>query len=586
MASLSNHIQEISSLTDKIRETNFTIEEHKLSIASLESASPHYIGDNIAAKVDNELKVEAVRRMSIDASIANINVQIQQWESKDPEVDEQEIRDDLRETIEGIETLSSLLTKLSEKFDELFGSSNARQLLVNQIRGEILNRKVTYEELMSTKEDCVRLESSLMHLDDIHEDIFIKFSRYLFFNVSGNIKGSDDHKFTRFFKFQVMRLQYYIQSKGWLLIVYIVYGILVLLTLKLLSPYSSLFLRTALVTTVFISASNYLKFVNSFKVIAEIEAKLDSCSEGLEETILAKVEDERSRQLDQFEEEANKLKITLEKHEQELKDFDASLAQKRKEIQEKIYQEEEEKKKAYNEEYEKTRKTLADLKELVSSLTEEEKQLNEQLTKLQDEVLTVAGLTEHLEEKEEIFSPEMLMGFDDTTNMPQTLNISKPSFISGDKEDVDYIIETIIVQLLGRMLSTKVYIHIYDPVFAGKEYVSYLSKKFKEEGVQLLKTKEDFSTMLKEFSTSVTDFQYSLKAFKDIKDYNEFMISTDSVTRPYHLVILRDIPPNLKELTVFGEHYGFYWLSTVKPTKEDELKVFEEIFSNEISLPN
>ena len=84
----------------------------------------------------------------------------------------------------------------------------------------------------------------------------------------------------------------------------------------------------------------------------------------------------------------------------------------------------------------------------------------------------------------------------------------------------------------------------------------------------------------------MVDFQFTLKTFKGIKEYNEYMVETDSVTKPYNLIIMKAIPPNIERLSVYGEHYGFYWISTKEPKDEDSLEVFQSICKNELSLPD
>ncbi len=586
MPSLSNQISTISSLTERKGDLKFKANDLRNSIQSLESQSPNFIGKNIFQEVENKMKIENLRRVTIESGITKLTRLKEEMLSRTPEVSDHIIREELHETIAGLEKMNVLLSKLSEKFDELFGSSSARQTLINQIRAETIGKEITYEELMSYQQDCEKLETAIASLDDIHEDFYIKLARIVFINISGNIKGAEAHKITRFIKLQINKLQSYIHTKGYLLLAYVLWGLLVLLLTHMGRPYSGMMWKVILITTIFISSSNYIKLVDSFKIIAEVDAKLEACSDGVEETILQKMKEEEERKKQDLLIQASVLDKDIDKARQELADFDVTIKTKEEALRNQLHMEEQEASKLYQEQYDKSRETLTQCKNELDSVNKEVKEIEEQLTELRNSIVTIAGLDKNNKDKEQIISTEMLMGFDTKTNIPLTLDIKEPSVVRGSEDEVDYILHTIIVQLLGRMQPTKIHIYVYDPTFAGRDYVSYIHKKYEEEGVTLIRNQEAFNNLLKEFETTVVDFQFTLKTFKGIKEYNEYMVETDSVTKPYNLIIMKAIPPNIERLSVYGEHYGFYWISTKEPKDEDSLEVFQSIFKNELSLPD
>lgn len=586
MASLSKHIEEISSLTERKSELKFKSGDLRNSIQSLETQSPDFVGKNIFQEVENKMKLEMLRRITLETSISKLTSLKEEILSRTPDVNDHVIREELHETIAGLERMNVLLTDLSEKFDELFGSSSARQTLINQIRSETLGREVTYEELMSYKSDCEKLESAIASLDDIHEDFYIKLARIVFINISGNIKGAEMHKVTRFIKLQINKLQSYIHTKGYLLVAYILWGAMILLLTHMGRPYSGMIWKIVLITTIFISSSNYLKLVDSFKIIAEVDAKLEACSDGVEETILQKLKEEEEIKKKDLQVKADAVSRDIDKAKKDLSDFDATMEEKRNQYRDQFQKEADESSRLYQEQYDKSREVLTQCKNDLDIVSKEITEIEEKLDVLRNNIVSVAGLSTATTEKEQIMSTEMLMGFDTKTNLPLTLDVVHPAVLKGSEDEVDYMIHTMIVQLLGRMQPTKIHIYVYDPMFAGRDYVSYIHKKYEGEGVTLVRNQEAFNHLLKEFETTVVDFQFTLKTFKGIRDYNEYMVETDSVTKPYNLIILKAIPPNIERLSVYGEHYGFYWLITKEPKDDNDLEVFKSIFKTELSLPD
>ncbi len=68
-----------------------------------------------------------------------------------------------------------------------------------------------------------------------------------------------------------------------------------------------------------------------------------------------------------------------------------------------------------------------------------------------------------------------------------------------------------------------------------------------------------------------------------MEDYNNFMVESDGVTKPYTVVIFEDLPQDITMVNRFTETLGHYWISLSSPVKKDELVLFDSIFKNRVS---
>lgn len=222
--------------------------------------------------------------------------------------------------------------------------------------------------------------------------------------------------------------------------------------------------------------------------------------------------------------------------------------------------------------------------EIIETIRMQIKELNDSIPMLQEEALTIFGLSPNAE-RVSILDPIMASGFTEEGDIT-TLNISTPTyFITPPNSDaIDYISHLLISQVLGRMLATKIFIHIYTPYTGGSKYIKYLNRDFSEYGVNIINNESKFQELLTQFESEASTLLYEIDGFPNITEFNRKMLESNSITKPYNIIIFENLPSNISKIRSLPSSYGYHWISLETPIDNRKLANFSEVFTNKVLI--
>ena len=538
---------------------------------------------NLEAAVKLAMQQASAALLTDEAQIAQMKEALLAMALKPIEVDETRVRNQLQETMGELPKIIDIVNQLMENFDRLFGSSSARDILTDVVRKNTPKEKVTYEDVVDLGDAYEKLCASLTKVNDMHSDAFISVARVVCFNMTGMINSRPTTSIGILIKRQIHRVQYMFETPEKLLKWYIFYSALVMFALWAFPLLTSVVMAGLMVTTI-ISTINYNKYLREFKSALSLQIKLEQVAADMEDCVQQHLKEQEEIQRKKNEEEVDKHKALIAKAEEALREKRDALLSAEKEIREKEREKERAARDVFDDKFRQSEEALKVKEQEYRNQQEELEELKLKKYELENNIMLLSGLQPGLptEQKEQIVSSNMLVGFDETTGEPVMLDIKEPTYISGDKDTVNYIVSTILLQLLGRVLPTKVIINVYAPKTLGRQYVKFINKSEGEEGVIILPNEKAFSDVIKEYESNSIEFQYSLKDFDGIDDYNEFMLASDSVTRGYIVTILESLPNDLEVVQRFGPELGHYWIALDKPIREDDIEAFDSIFKNQV----
>ena len=558
--------EELSSLTS-----------HKTSL-QLDIAVPfnYDIEGPIALAVASESSV----LLTIDGEISHLRGQATMLAITPVAVDEHQIRNDIESAMAELPKMEAMLITLNDTFTELFGGTQAREMLLDATASNY-DGKVTYEDILQLKSKYEKLENSVIRIQSIHKDSFVTFSRILCFNMTGLINSESRNPVVIMIKRQLIKIQHIFTNPEKLLLWYIVYALFICFVVK--SNYLlHLAVMSLLTTTLVITVYNYIAFVKDFKDTLQLEIMLQKLSESVDDEVKSLLTVKEAEAKEARDREINKLNQLIDNKLEERSMIEDKIKLKESEFRAREVAKSIQLREEHDKRIAALNKKLEDLQEDESQLYKTIEALKAKKLELEDSILYFSGLKPGLkeEEKEQIMSTDILIGFDDVTAEPITFQIKEPTFIQGD---INYTVNILLTQLLGRVLATKVRIYIYAPNTLGRDYIRYINKSNADEGVIILPNNKALDETLAEFESNSIVFQYALKDFKDLEDYNNFMVESDGVTKPYTVVIFEDLPQDITMVNRFTETLGHYWIALSSPVKKDELVLFDNIFKNRVS---
>lgn len=554
-----------------------SLSRHKTSL-QLDIAVPFKY--DIEGPLSLAMAKESSPLLTIDGEISHLRGQATMLAITPVNVDEYQIRNDIEAAMSELPKMSAMLITLNDTFTELFGGSQAREMLLDATASNY-NDKVTYEDILQLKSKYEKLENSVIRIQSIHKDSFVTFSRVLCFNMTGLINSDSRNPVVVMLKRQLVKIQHIFTNPEKLLLWYILYALFIGFVIKT-NYLLHLSILTLLTTTLGITVYNYTAFVKDFRDTLQLEIMLQKLSESVDDEVKALLTAKETEAQKERNAEIAKLNQLIESKLEERAMLDDQIKLKEKEFRAR----EVEKSIQLREEY---AKRITVLNKQLEDLHVDEVQLNKTIEELkvrklelEDAILYFSGLKPGLkeEEKEQIMSTDVLIGFDDITAEPITFSIKEPTFVQGD---INYTVNILLTQLLGRVLATKVRIYIYAPNTLGRDYIRYINKSNADEGVIILPNSKALDETLAEFESNSIEFQYALKDFKDLEDYNNFMVESDGVTKPYTVVIFEDLPQDITMVNRFTETLGHYWIALSSPIKKDELTLFDNVFKNRVS---
>lgn len=121
-------------------------------------------------------------------------------------------------------------------------------------------------------------------------------------------------------------------------------------------------------------------------------------------------------------------------------------------------------------------------------------------------------------------------------------------FLYDNSNSVQDFIRLINLQLRGKLNPTAFNIIICDVITIGKEYIRFKASDSSDAGdtykrlFKILTTAEDFKEMVQEHTVELTSRMKDMGSdFKNIVEYNKFMLSIDSLTMPYIFIFIQDL---------------------------------------------
>ena len=494
--------------------------------------------------------------------IASLKLKEVSLRKAEPKVDENEFINQAKEELSKVAELQQSFEQIATIFDSLFGSSKARTLLQEHIDKEVSYSGDALEQLLTLSNQLDTVKSSLSRMSNIHSDSYSTIMHYIFPRLGEILRGINPYN---------------------LLVVYILYYLIILVLLLYYPLYTALPLTVIIFVTVIVNFKKYDNIIGSFSKAYRVLNIAKNAEQIIANNITKKVLEKKeiikkdnNAKADELVKEAKELMNKLDKqklaNEKILDDF--------KKIETKTLND---KLDIINQNELDKEKQVESLREQYANLTDELNITNSNKEELHKQIERLSGISEPLEEKDEILDPNLLLGYDEQTSEPFMLNISDPVYLDIKSATTNEILEIIICQLMNRMNPTKIKIHVYDTQNLGMDFVTYTHAEYREYGLSLITSHKEWEEFMRELEADIRQFRFVLAEFGNIQNFNKYMVENNSATREYHLIILLT-PPKTYDFSGYLSNLGIHWISTCIPSKDDEREAFNKIFKNRVEI--
>lgn len=164
---------------------------------------------------------------------------------------------------------------------------------------------------------------------------------------------------------------------------------------------------------------------------------------------------------------------------------------------------------------------------------------------------------------------DFLLDIDSVTKKPKffEFNFGSNLFIYSDIADVVNFIKLFIVQVRARLKPSCINMTVFDDKFMGRDYLCFRETdddKY-DNIMRLLINKEELKNYVGELSElSITRTTNIKREFNNIVEYNNFMLSQNSLTEPYTFFFVQDIALNtllettFRQILLNGSDLGIY----------------------------
>lgn len=168
-----------------------------------------------------------------------------------------------------------------------------------------------------------------------------------------------------------------------------------------------------------------------------------------------------------------------------------------------------------------------------------------------------------------IMDSNFLLDIDTATKKPKffEFNFGSNLFLYNNLDDVVNFIRLFVVQVRARLKPSCINMTVFDDKFMGKDYLCFreLEDEKYDNVMKILINKEELKEYVNELSEiSITRTTNIKREFRNIVEYNQFMLSQNSLPESYTFFFVQDIDINtlletkFRQIILNGSDLGIY----------------------------